>query len=81
MRGPIRTEMLAVYHCRKSFFYSWFEFKEEQKYRSKYFVPKTNNDRFANLTKNHFEKVSKKLGYNVKPDRDWLSDYAYSLNK
>lgn len=62
------------------FFYSWFEFKEEHKYRSKYFEPKSNNDRFATLTKNHFEKVSKKLGFKFKPEQNWLSGYAYSLN-
>jgi hypothetical protein len=62
------------------FFYSWFEFKEEQKYRSKYFVPQANEDRFANLTKKHFENVSKKLGYEFKPDQKWLSDYAGSLS-
>lgn len=62
------------------FFYSWFEFIKEQNYRSKYFVPKTRDDRFANLTKVHFENVSERLGYNFKPDQDWLSSYAYSLN-
>ncbi len=62
------------------FFYSWFEFKKEQDYRSEYFVPKTEENRFANLTKSHFEMVSQKLGYSFKPDRDWLSSYAYSLN-
>lgn len=62
------------------FFYSWFEFKEEQKYRSKYFKPKSKNDRFATLTKNHFENVSSKLGYKFKPEQDWLSSYASSLN-
>lgn len=62
------------------FFYSWFEFKEEQKYRSKYFEPKSKNDRFATLTKNHFVNVSNKLGYEFKPEQDWLSSYASSLN-
>ncbi|UZO82385.1 alpha/beta hydrolase-fold protein [Aquimarina sp. ERC-38] len=62
------------------FFYSWFEFKKEQKYRHKYFVPKTQDERFANLTKSHYDNVSKKLGYTFKPERDWLSKYAYSLN-
>ena len=62
------------------FFYSWFEFKKEQNYRSKYFVPKIDQDRFANLTKKHFENVSDKLGYVFKPDQVWLSDYAGSLN-
>ncbi|GAA4276558.1 alpha/beta hydrolase-fold protein [Aquimarina mytili] len=62
------------------FFYSWFEFKKEQYYRSKYFIPKTKEDRFANLTELHFENVSKKLGYNFKPEKDWVSGYAYSLN-
>lgn len=62
------------------FFYSWFEFKKEQNYRSKYFVPKTKDDRFANLTESHFENVSEKLGYSFKPEKDWLSSYAYSLN-
>jgi len=62
------------------FFYSWFEFKKEQNYRNKYFVPESNDDRFANLTKNHFENVSEKLGYDFKPEQDWLSGYAGSLN-
>lgn len=62
------------------FFYSWFEFKKEQNYRSKYFVPKIDQDRFANLTKKHFENVSDKLAYVFKPDQVWLSDYAGSLN-
>ncbi len=62
------------------FFYSWFEFKEEQKYRSKHFEPKTDEDRFANLTRKHFENVSKKLSYNFKPEQNWLSGYAGSLN-
>lgn len=62
------------------FFYSWFEFKKEQNYRSKYFVPQIDEDRFANLTKNHFENVSDKLGYAFKPDQVWLSNYAGSLN-
>ncbi|WP_100614745.1 alpha/beta hydrolase-fold protein [Confluentibacter citreus] len=61
------------------FFYSWFEFKKEQNYRSKYFVPQTNEDRFANLTKKHFENVSEKLGYDFKPEQNWLSGYAGSL--
>lgn len=62
------------------YFYSWFEFKEEQKYRSKYFVPQTDEDRFANLTRKHFESVSEKLGYDFKPEQNWLSGYAGSLN-
>lgn len=62
------------------FFYSWFEFKKEQNYRNKYFVPKTKDDRFANLTESHFANVSEKLGYSFKPEIDWLSSYAYSLN-
>ncbi len=62
------------------FFYSWFEFKEEQNYRSKYFVPETDTDRFANLTKAHFDTVSEKIGYKFMPEEDWLSGYAYSLN-
>ncbi|GGX33762.1 alpha/beta hydrolase-fold protein [Aquimarina muelleri] len=62
------------------FFYSWFEFKKGQNYRSKYFVPKTKDDRFAYLTESHFENVSEKLGYSFKPEKDWLSSYAYSLN-
>ena len=62
------------------FFYSWFEFKGEHKYRNKYFEPKSKKDRFATLTKNHFNEVSKKLGYEFKPEQNWLSGYAYSLN-
>jgi predicted alpha/beta superfamily hydrolase len=62
------------------FFYSWFEFKKEQNYRSKYYIPRTENDRFANLTKSHFEKISEKLGYEFKPNQEWLSGYAGSLS-
>src|SRR5690606_25375925 len=62
------------------FFYSWFEFKKEQNYRSKYFVSHIDEDRFVNLTKYHFENVSDKLGYAFKPDQVWLSNYAGSLN-
>ncbi|MBU2930023.1 alpha/beta hydrolase-fold protein [Winogradskyella psychrotolerans] len=61
------------------FFYSWFEFKEEHKYRSKFFVPKTSDDHFASLTKKHFNKVSQKLGYTFKPDKNWVSSNASML--
>ncbi|KZS40066.1 hypothetical protein AWE51_25605 [Aquimarina aggregata] len=61
------------------FFYSWFEFKEEHKYRSKYFIPKTIGDRFANLTKVHFDSISKRLDYNFYPDKEWLSSNANML--
>lgn len=62
------------------FFYSWFDFKEEHKYRNKYFIPETEDDKFAVLVKKHFEKVSQELGYKYKPEMAWLSSYAYSLN-
>ncbi|SDB50312.1 hypothetical protein SAMN03097699_1753 [Flavobacteriaceae bacterium MAR_2010_188] len=62
------------------FFYSWFEFQKEKNYRSKYFVPETDEDRFANLVRKHFETVSEKLGYDYKPEKDWVSSYAASLN-
>jgi hypothetical protein len=68
------------YHDGFRFFYSWFEFKKEQNYRSKYFVPQTIEDKFSKLTKNHFENVSEKLGYDFKPEQQWLSGYAGSLN-
>lgn len=61
------------------FFYSWFQFKEEQKYRSKYFVPKTNEDRFSNMTKSHFGGLSQQMGYSFPPDKEWLSSCAYML--
>ena len=61
------------------FFYSWFEFKEEHKYRSKNFIPKTLDDHFANLTKAHFKLVSQNLGYDFKPDEQWVSDNAEML--
>lgn len=62
------------------FFYSWFEFKKEQNYRSKYYVPQTENDRFANITKKHFENVTNNIGYEFKPEQEWLSSYAESLS-
>ncbi len=61
------------------FFYAWFEFKKETKYMTKYFVPETNEDRFAMLTKLHFEKVSKKLGYTFFPQETWMRDNAGML--
>ncbi|WP_373518800.1 alpha/beta hydrolase-fold protein [Pricia sp.] len=61
------------------FFYSWFEFKDEHKYRGRGFIPKTIDDHFANLTKSHFELVSQKLGYDFKPDEQWVSDNANML--
>ncbi len=61
------------------FFYSWFEFKKENKYRSKYFIPKKKEDRFANLTKSHFNSISEKIGYSFYPDEEWLSSNAYML--
>jgi predicted alpha/beta superfamily hydrolase len=77
------THGSTVYSAHKDgfrFFYNWFDFKEEQKYRNKYFEPESKNDHFAKLTKNHFENISKKLGYDFKPEQNWLSGYAYSLN-
>lgn len=61
------------------FFYSWFEFKDEYKYRGKSFIPKTIEDHFANLTKSHFELVSKKIGYTFKPEEQWVSGNASML--
>lgn len=61
------------------FFYSWYEFKEEHKYRSKYYFPKSEDDHFATLAKNHFKKVSSQMGYEFKPEQTWLSNYAYSM--
>ncbi|EGV42043.1 alpha/beta hydrolase [Bizionia argentinensis JUB59] len=54
------------------FFYSWFEFKDEHKYRGKSFIPKTVEDHFANLTKSHFKLVSQKIGYTFKPEEQWV---------
>ncbi len=61
------------------FFYSWFEFKKETKYMTKYFVPETKEDRFATLTKSHFEKVSEKLGYTFLPQEEWIRGSAEML--
>lgn len=61
------------------FFYNWFEFKDEHKYRGKSFIPKTNSEHFANLTKKHFELVSQKLGYTFKPEEQWVSGNAGML--
>ncbi|AUC77443.1 alpha/beta hydrolase-fold protein [Olleya sp. Bg11-27] len=61
------------------FFYSWFEFKDEHKYREKSFIPQTNDDHFANLTKSHFELVSQKLDYTFKPEEQWVSGKAGML--
>lgn len=62
------------------FFYSWFNFKKEHNYRSKYFIPSDTNDRFAILTKEHFKNVSEKIGYEYVPNEKWVSSYAESLN-
>lgn len=61
------------------FFYPWFEFKKETKYMTKYFIPETKEDRFATLTKSHFKKVSKKLGYTFLPQETWIRDNANML--
>ncbi len=61
------------------FFYSWFEFKAEHKYRTKYFIPQVPKDRFANLVKTHFDSVSKRIGYSFYPDEEWISSNAYML--
>lgn len=61
------------------FFYSWFEFKDEHKYRDNNFNPKTVDDHFANLTKSHFKKISQKLGYTFKPEKQWVSGNAGML--
>ncbi|WP_157814161.1 alpha/beta hydrolase-fold protein [Olleya sp. Bg11-27] len=76
------THGSTVYPAQKDgfrFFYPWFEFKKEHKYRSKYFIPKTKEDRFVNLTKSHFEIISQKFGYNFKPEKQWVSSKAYML--
>ncbi len=61
------------------FFYHWFEFKTEHLYRTRYFIPKTKEYRFTNLTKSHFDSVSKRIGYSFYPDEEWLSSSAYML--
>ena len=61
------------------FFYSWFEFKDEHKYRGESFIPKTNEDHFANLTKSHFKLASQKLGYTFKPEEQWVNENAGML--
>ena len=43
-------------------------------------MPLTENDRFANITQEHFENVSEKIGYEFKPNQEWLSSYAGSLS-
>lgn len=61
------------------FFYSWFEFKDEHKYRGKSYIPKTDSNHFANLTKAHFKNVSLKMGYTFYPQQEWVSSNASML--
>lgn len=61
------------------FFYSWFNFDKEFKYNSKYFIPNKDEDRLANLTKSHFDTVSKRLGYVFKPNKESVSGNAGML--
>jgi len=76
------THGSTAYSAQKDgfrFFYNWFEFKDEHKYRGKSFIPKTNSEHFANLTKKHFELVSKKMSYTFKPEEQSVSENAGML--
>lgn len=61
------------------YFYSWFEFKTEFMYRTRYFKPQTKEETYANLTRRHFDSLSQRFGYTFRPDKEWLSSSAYML--